>query len=377
MMKRQVVHVWVPGCAPESGGVQAFSAALVRGICEAFPMLDVRVFSKHDGVRPEGLPLGCQWAAYGSCSGRWRTLRYAWSVVWAGLVRRPDLIVTSHVNFTPLARWMKRLWGVRYVAVAHGIDVWGLKHRGVIRGIMEAERVFAVSRYTRDKMMEELGLDGGQCELLPNTVSAEGFVMGGKPEGLVRRFGLTEEQPVLLTVSRLAGKERYKGYESVIQVLPKLRERLPGLRYVLAGKGDDRARVERLIAEAGVGDMVTLAGFVPAEELNDFYNLCDVFVMPSKGEGFGIVFLEALVCGKVVIAGNVDGSVDPLHDGEFGRLIDPDDLRALEEAIFEGMQEARGGMMNKEDLRAKVLARFGFEAFRERIKILLGTILGI
>ncbi len=79
---------------------------------------------------------------------------------------------------------------------------------------------------------------------------------------------------------------------------------------------------------------MTLAGYIPEEELNDHYNLCDVFAMPSKGEGFGIVFLEAMACGKPVLAGNKDGSVDALLGGKLGALVDPDDVAQIAETLI-------------------------------------------
>ena len=84
---------------------------------------------------------------------------------------------------------------------------------------------------------------------------------------------------------------------------------------------------------AGVGAAVRFVGQVARQELPDYYRLADVFVMPSTGEGFGIVFLEASAADLPVIGGNRDGSVDALAEGRIGTLIDPDDVHGLVEAI--------------------------------------------
>ena len=89
-----------------------------------------------------------------------------------------------------------------------------------------------------------------------------------------------------------------------------------------------------MIRELGIESNVTLAGFVPDYELCSHYNLCDLFAMPSKGEGFGIVFLEALACGKPMIAGNKDGSVEAVLNGELGALVDPDNVAEIANAII-------------------------------------------
>ena len=74
------------------------------------------------------------------------------------------------------------------------------------------------------------------------------------------------------------------------------------------------------------------------EEIVDYYNLCDIFVIPSKGEGFGIVYLEALACGKPVIGGNQDGAIDALCNGELGLLIDPDSVDEIASNLSDILQ---------------------------------------
>jgi glycosyltransferase involved in cell wall biosynthesis len=132
------------------------------------------------------------------------------------------------------------------------------------------------------------------------------------------------------------------------------------------GKGDDRPQLELFIHEHKLQDCVTLAGFVPDSELVDYYNLCDVFAMPSKGEGFGIVYLEALACGKPVLAGNQDGAMDALCQGELGALVDPDDIDAIAQTLIAILQKQyRHPLMYQPDaLRQKVIDTFGFEHFQ-------------
>lgn len=124
-----------------------------------------------------------------------------------------------------------------------------------------------------------------------------------------------------------------------------LRPLTSDLRYLIVGDGDDRPRFESLADELGVRELVIFAGKVPSEELCDHYNLCDLFAMPSTGEGFGIVFLEALACGKPVIAGSKDASRDALLDGELGVLVDPEDPRELRDAIVAILAEVERALL--------------------------------
>jgi len=109
---------------------------------------------------------------------------------------------------------------------------------------------------------------------------------------------------------------------------------IPNAKYILGGSGDDVGRIKNLIRDNNLHEKVILTGFIPDEEIVDYYNLCDVFVMASRKEGFGIVFIEALACSKPVIAGNKDGSVDALLNGELGVSVDPDNIEEISRAII-------------------------------------------
>ena len=218
-------------------------------------------------------------------------------------------------------------------------------------------------------MAHSAGLPPTTIELLPNTFDSDRFQIGYKPEYLLERYGLNSHQPVILTVARLAEHEQYKGYDSILRALPQISQRFPSVRYIIAGKGKDRARIERMIRDLGLQDSVTLAGFIPDYELCDHYNLCDLFAMPSKGEGFGMVYLEALACGKPTIGGNTDGAVDALCDGELGVLVDPDDVDEIAQTIIEilGGSHPHPLLYRPEALRANVIDAFAFRRFRRTL----------
>lgn len=364
------LHIWIPDYASAPGGIQVFSRFVIRAVAEGVAHAQLSVFSKNDraGAGSWGEPRAAL-----RCAGRWpaaiRTLAFACQLVAHAHRQQPDLILTTHVNFAPVARWLKRRLGIPYVAVAHGIDVWGLRHRSRLRALRQADQVWAVSRYTRTRLLGDLGLEPRQVRLLPNTFDADRFTPAPKPSYLLKRLNLTESHRVILTVARLASEERYKGYDQVLRALPLIRRRVPGVRYLIAGGGPDRRRIEALIRELGIADAATLAGYVPDNELPDYYNLCDVFAMPSTGEGFGIVFLEALACGKPVLAGNQDGSTDALLDGELGVLVAPDNLAEIADNLTAMLtaQHPLAILREPERLRAGVLEAYGYARFVERL----------
>jgi glycosyltransferase involved in cell wall biosynthesis len=124
-----------------------------------------------------------------------------------------------------------------------------------------------------------------------------------------------QSSKVILTVGRLIGQERYKGFDEVIEIMPQLVKRFPNLKYLIVGDGPDRPRLEAKAVALGVSDNVVFSGYVAESEKVAHYNLADVYVMPSFGEGFGIVLIEAAACGVPVVGSWADGSCKALLDG--------------------------------------------------------------
>ena len=103
----------------------------------------------------------------------------------------------------------------------------------------------------------------------------------------------------------------------------------------------------------------------PSEELPNYLRLADVFVMPSAGEGFGIVFLEAMASGIAVIGGNSDGSLDPLADGVLGRTVDPENGAELTSAICAALRDPAP--------RANRAGRFALPSFQAHLEALVSS----
>src|SRR5262249_48645523 len=176
--------------------------------------------------------------------------------------------------------------------------------------------------------------------ILPNCVDLTRFYPGERDPELVERYGIRSSK-VMLTVGRMAATERYKGFEEVIDVMPQLLLRFPELRYLVVGDGSDRMRLAAKVEALGLMNHVIFAGRIPDSEKVAHYNLADVFVMPSYGEGFGIALIEAAACGLPIVGSSADGSRDALLDGRLGRMVDPKKPDALVEAITAAMRDAR------------------------------------
>jgi glycosyltransferase involved in cell wall biosynthesis len=258
-----------------------------------------------------------------------------------------------------------KLW-----TTTHGVDVWQPGPRLDNAGLRRSDLVTTVSEYTRGRLREWSGIPVERIRLLHNTIDLGRYTPGPPPRQLIERYDARGKK-VLLTVGRLSVHERYKGQDRVIRVLADLERASGPLCYIVAGSGDDRPRLEQLARECNVSHLVQFAGFVPDEEIQDHYRLADVFVMPSTGEGFGIVFLEAMACGCPVIAGNRDGSVDALAHGELGRLIDPHSPEELLQALVATLGEGR-----HHDRPIPGLERFSMPRFCDRVDELIAGLRG-
>lgn len=210
--------------------------------------------------------------------------------------------------------------------VAHGIDVWKPLSRARRAGLRAATGAIAVSGATAEKLVEVQRLPRNRVVVIPNALDPE-------LERRARGSAGERPDPRVLTIARLAASERYKGVDDVIRALPAVLESVPQTRYVVVGDGDDRPRLEQLAREAGVTDRVTFAGEASEAELDRELRSATVFAMPSGGEGFGIVYLEAMAYGIPVLAARSGGAPEVVADGETGFLVPYGDVGAIADRL--------------------------------------------
>ena len=132
-----------------------------------------------------------------------------------------------------------------------------------------------------------------------------------------------------------------KGFDEMLEAMPALLARNPDLVYLIAGDGNDRARLEQKAADLGIAAATRFVGRIPEDRKPDYFRLADVYAMPSRGEGFGFVFIEALACGTPVVAGKFDGGYEAIMAGKLGMAIDPDDRDAIVEAVSRQLTAVR------------------------------------
>ena len=285
---------------------------------------------------------------------------------------RNDVVILSHINLLPVG-YLVKLFSpkTRLVLIAHGIEVWktfsGLKKKM----LFACDRILSVSQYTKEVIKELNHFPAEKIEVLNNCLDPflEEPVKKEKDKSLLDKYCLHKDDLVLMTLTRLAASERYKGYDIVIESLLELREKIPALKYLIIGKYDEeeKQRLDKLIGEAGLDSHVIFTGFVPDEELAEHFNLADIYIMPSEKEGFGIAFIEAMYYNKPVIAGNKDGSSDALLGGKLGLLVNPSSKEDVSEAI-ENIIGKKGQYLPDRKL---LMEHFSFEVYKDKWKEVL------
>jgi glycosyltransferase involved in cell wall biosynthesis len=267
-------------------------------------------------------------------------LKYAWHATQRTLSSYHttyDIIVCGHINLLPVAVLASWLQGAHLLLVLHGIDAWTPHDSWLVRSLLpQVDTFVAVSQCTKERFFEWAPLQVKQGRVVPDCIDLDAYSPGPKRDDLLGRYGL-HDRTILLTLGRLSSEEQYKGHDEVLEVLPDLAEEIPNIAYLVCGDGDDRSRLEAKAKRLGVGNRTVFAGYVPEEDKEDHYRLADAFVMPGRGEGFGIVYLEALACGVPVVASSADASQEAVRNGQLGTVVDPDDLTSVKAGILEAL----------------------------------------
>jgi glycosyltransferase involved in cell wall biosynthesis len=265
-----------------------------------------------------------------------------------------DLVVCAHVNLLPVARMLRR----KTLLMIYGIEAWKPTRRGaaLVRGV---DAVASISDITCDRFLNWSCYEGPTF-LVPNAIHLDRYGIRPRNEVLMQRWSLDGKR-VLLTLGRIVAAERYKGFDEVVEVLPSLPD---DVVYLAAGSGSDVPRLAAKTTSLGVADRVVFTGHIDEREKTDLYNLADVYVMPSRGEGFGFVFLEALACGVPVIGSRHDGGREALRDGELGLLVDPSSPAEIRTAILDVLAAPRREI-------PAALAHFAFPNFQSRVHSVL------
>ena len=288
------------------------------------------------------------------------------------------IIFAAHPNLGPPASVAKKFGrDAKVIVVTHGVDVWEKLSPQRRKALLEADLVLAPSSYTMAKLAEVQGVPPEKIVRLAWPLGSAFLKMAEDSSSLPLPKSFPKNGPVILGVGRWAAAEQYKGADDLILATAKLRTQNPNISLVLVGTGDDLPRLKALANAHNLGVAVRFLENLPRNELVACYAHCDIFALPSTGEGFGLVFLEAMALGKPVIGVASGGTLDIIRDGRNGILVPPPktDPAALENALARLLADpALRQSMGREGARI-VAEEYSVAAFQQSLERILAGLL--
>ena len=342
------------------GGIAIVNRHLLRvlsTLVEARPLrLTVLSFLEQDGDRPPFLPASVRFRGFGGGKGR-----FAFVLLRQALAR--PTFIFDHVTLAKPLLPLIATRVLRTVIFAHGSESWK-RIRPVNRWLFaHATLVLTNSQFTLRKMRERIPrFSGAACPL----GLAPEFELNAQPASLTQHRPRVENANgsqgelgprVCLLVGRMHPREREKGHDELLAVWPEIVGEFPDAQLVFAGPGEDRYRLARVAREGGVGDSVFVLGEVPRDTLLKLYAACYAFTMPSRQEGFGLVYLEAMNFAKPCLGCRDDGAEDVIVHEKTGLLVS--DLKDWKE-----LSAALRRLLSKPD-DACEMGRRGFERLHQ------------
>jgi phosphatidylinositol alpha-1,6-mannosyltransferase len=297
---------------------------------------------------------------------------------WRAAGRKPALVIALHPHLAPIVWIMRaRTRKFRSIIFTHGIEVWqplGWPRGAALRG---ADLVLGPSANTVQHLISEQHILPGKTQRLAwgldpefeARIAAAGSSVPEPPPG----FPTTGQ--IILTVGRWDSAEKYKGADTLIAALPPLLNTAPDASLVLVGEGDDRPRLEQLARDQGVSEHTHFLHGLTPEQLFACYANCDAFALPSSGEGFGLVFLEAMARAKPVIGGAHGGIPDIVEDGVTGLLVPHGDIERLAQALESLLSNPSRAREMGARGRDRLEKKFSFAQFQSRLTQLLNSVL--
>ncbi|MBZ5558474.1 MAG: glycosyltransferase family 4 protein [Acidobacteriia bacterium] len=372
------VLVLMTGAFRLGGGIAASNRLVLKALsdpAQGAARLTVLAFNEPIGSRADGAYLDLSrsdWRAFGR--------RYAAFIAAAwrqALGRQWDLILVDHVGIACALAPLARLGLCSYVLMCYRGELTpsDLSPRRRV-ALFAATRRIATSDATAAYIRERFPtLDAAVSELAIDPETA--LATPPQTTTLVLANVAGEQHPIgprmVLCVGRMERTQRHKGQDVLIRATPAILRRFPDAQIVLAGGGDWYDELAQVARAEGVSRSVFLTGFVATDLRDELYGRCAVFAMPSHGEGFGLVHLEAMRWSKPCIGGALDSARDLIVDGETGVLLaDPRDSALVAKAIVDLLSDPQLAAAFGAGGRRRLEERYLFPHFQARFYRALG-----
>ena len=286
----------------------------------------------------------------------WLTRLHAFLSV---LGRRPMVTLVWHVALLRLIPWLGR---TRVALFLHGVEAWDVSRDADWEKV---DLFISNSDYTWRRFIEL----HPELSTKPHAVVHLGL---GAPTTV---DSPPDVVPHAIAVSRLQRSENYKGHAELIRMWPRLIENLPNAHLWIVGDGDLRAEIEADVEKLGLANHIELTGQIPDHEKEALISRSRCLALPSKGEGFGLVYIEAMRLGRPCLVSDMDAGVEVVNPPRAGLAVDPSDLEETAAAMTTLMTDSSEWDLMSEAARARYENLFTEGHFRERLLSALDEVL--
>jgi phosphatidyl-myo-inositol dimannoside synthase len=353
-----------------NGGIQCAGRHLAAVMTEfaAGRGMECRLLSLNDGPELHRLSVGSREFVFTGSQGS--KARFAASAMRAAR-RHAKLVLAAHPNLAPVAQAMRlSAPRIKSMVCAHGVEVWEPLSPVRRRALQRSSLVLTPTRNTANYVITQQKVPEARVRVLPWGLDPqfEELVAASSPPALPPNFPAGR---VILTVGRWASTERYKGMDTLITALPRLLLERPDLHLVAVGEGDDQAWLESLAEKGGVERHVHFFSGLTYPQIAACYAACEIFALPSSGEGFGLVYLEAMAYGKPVVAGAHGGAPEVVEDGVTGYLVQHGDTAQLVTCLETLLRDTNLGREMGARGKERLAREFRFSVFAKSFRKLL------
>lgn len=340
-----------------TGGIASFNQSIAAALSATTPLDFVLLYGEADGL--DGLAVdGEVRRARGS------QVRFIWNVIWHTLRRRAALVIFDTVGTGLSSILVPGL--PRYAVIVHGIELDRVGGSWARRRVLaKAHLIIANSEVTAERV-SQLVPDGRRRVRVVNPPISPARTRLWSEQ--VSSSGWPERSPAVLYVGRLASDMPGKGIRNLIAAWGAVAATVPGAELWVVGDGNDKPALEELARSKDATDRIRFFGYVSDAELGLLYRTASIYAMPSRQEGFGIAYLEAMWNGLPCIASDADAGRLLVEHGQTGLVVGYGDEEALAEAMVsllldDGLRSSMAGTA-----RARAEAEYGFDRFSARIQ---------
>lgn len=291
--------------------------------------------------------------------------RFAARLLLAQIQPRPLPVLFNHLGIARAQLALPSVLRRPYAVFLNGVEIWDPALNAERKmAVRQAALRIAISRYTAERVMRthpDLG----------RVVSCPLALLPGEPqpsdEDIVNASAKLPAGPRVVIVGRMSAAERYKGHDELIESWPLVRQAVPNAYLVIIGRGDDLTRLRGRAHEIGIGDSVLFTGFLEDVAMRATVAACEVFAMPSRGEGFGLVYLEAMRLGVPCVASDADAASEVIEHGRTGMITPSGNREALAATLVRFLVDRGLRTRMADAARERERTVFSYSRFREGV----------